>query len=122
MDELARWLGQQLDEDERTARAAHPVFLHWEYDDCVKEIRDFGNGNTLATGVLPHYGAFMHEHDPARVLREIDAKRELLRQYEHLKHEVMPDDMSGVFALEAVIRAHAQVYDTRPGYKESWRP
>ncbi|MGW1616350.1 DUF6221 family protein [Streptomyces sp. NPDC002285] len=78
MDDLVTWLGEQLDEDERIARATHSSFLAWEYDVCVKEIRDLGNGNELVHGVLPRYGEFIAEHDPARVLREIDAKRELL--------------------------------------------
>lgn len=34
----------------------------------------------------------------------------------------MPDDLSGVWAFEAVLRAHAVVYAGRPGYRKEWRP
>jgi hypothetical protein len=57
-----------------------------------------------------------------RVLEEVEAKRELLRQYEHLKYDVMPDDMTGVWALETILRAFALPYSGHPDYNEAWRP
>ncbi|MFJ7100157.1 DUF6221 family protein [Streptomyces albogriseolus] len=130
MDELVRWLGVQLDEDERIARVAAneleglELGSEWRYDGrSVETVRErtmvaVGSQDFMEPGV----GGHVAEHDPARVLREIDAKRELLRQYEHLKYEVMPDDLTGVWAFEAVLRAHALVYAGRPGYRDEWRP
>lgn len=57
-----------------------------------------------------------------RDLGDIAAKRELLRQYEHLKHDVRPDDLTGVWAFEAVLRAFAAAYADHPEYNEAWRP
>jgi hypothetical protein len=125
MDELVQWLRAQLDEDERIARETHPVFLRWDYDEFVKEIRDLGNGNEIASGVIPRYGAFIAEHDPARVLREIDAKRRMLDAYAG----VAANDVNEVEyahgyanALGEAVRLLALPYVDRPGYREEWRP
>lgn len=129
MDDLVRWLEEQFAEDERIARATHPTFLAWEYDECVRQIRDMGNGNELAN-VLPRhaYGEHMTEHDPARVLREIDAKRATIREYEkalRMRDELVPNT-SGYrhwdnrsFGLYVALRHTAAVYAHRPGYAEA---
>jgi hypothetical protein len=132
MDDLVQWLRAQLDEDERIARAAQRQHGGGEW-----AARADASGIVAVEGlpvradepipVVLHpdedeTSVHVAEHDPARVLREIDAKRKLLRQYEHLKYDVMPDDMSGVLTLEAILRAHAAVYNARPGYCEEWRP
>lgn len=165
MDDLVRWLGQQLDEDELWAREASRRSgeqapsdgVHWQWTDPETDqvvtpdpARDeFVGGEEgfrvslrsretwrTASGVgdLPQFaiptaeevpsavGGHIIRHDPARVLLEIDAKRELLRQYEHLKYDVTPDDLTGVWAFEAVLRAQAVVYAERTGYREEWRP
>ncbi|MGQ5606186.1 DUF6221 family protein [Streptomyces sp. EKS3.2] len=138
MDDLVQWLRAQLDEDEGPARAASagPWSTRWrgqEYE-LVAPTRAYPIAEwtyAIAT-VEPEVSAHRAEcdtadadhivrHDPARVLREIDAARVLLAQYEGLKSG-LPDDMSGVFALETAIRAKAAVYADRPGYREAWRP
>ncbi|MEU8473735.1 DUF6221 family protein [Streptomyces hygroscopicus] len=72
------------------------------------------------------------EHDPDRVLREIDAKRKLLALY--VEHERMDretfeaegDHARSLVSLRAAyldaVRHHAAVYADRPGYREEWRP
>ncbi|MFE9923286.1 DUF6221 family protein [Streptomyces sp. NPDC005774] len=130
MDDLVQFLRDRLDEDERTARQTHPLFLNWEYDGCVKEIRDFGNGNTLATGVLPHYGAFMHVHDPARVLREVEAKRRTIALCEpplvettglhDTERQFIPGE-GRPWGLD-VLKLLALPYADHPAYREEWRP
>ncbi|GED89337.1 DUF6221 family protein [Streptomyces sp. 6-11-2] len=126
MDDLAEWLRVQLDEDERIARATHPVFLAWEYDHCVREIRDLGNGNEIASVILPRYGEHMAEWDPERALREIDAKRQLLaihRRYVDEPDQACLGCAGGIEWVSCpVVRTVAAVYADRPGYKESWRP
>ncbi|WP_052479813.1 DUF6221 family protein [Streptomyces sp. NBRC 110035] len=125
MDELVQWLGEQLDADAAHAMAAaEELGPGWYYDDGFVLAR--GEGDLVATGSQDFlelkYGEHIAAHDPARVLREIGAKRQLLRQYEHLKYEVTPDDLSGVWALEAILYAFAAVYVDRPGFREEWRP
>lgn len=125
MDELVEWYGQQLDTDERIARAC-PGDGKW----TPADIAFYGND------LSPEVRAHMAEHDPARVLREIDAKRRTLER--HTPHS------SGTIGCSAHcsrphpgaqvcnhdgyrwpcpdVRDLASVYDQRPGYKESWRP
>lgn len=85
MDELVRWLGVQLDEDDRIARAAADELeglelgSEWRYDGrSVETVRErtmvaVGSQDFMEQGV----GGHVAEHDPVRELREIDAKREL---------------------------------------------
>lgn len=70
MDELVRWLGVQLDEDERIARACSGNG-EWE----AEHIAIYGPN--LGVEVRAHMAA----HDPARVLREINAKRRIVAAY-----------------------------------------
>ncbi len=70
-------------------------------------------------------------HDPARVLREIDAKRRILRALESAEVSLRNTEpgnelrelMTGsVNSLRAAVRMLASVYADRPGYREEWRP
>ena len=97
MDDLVRWLGEQLDEDERIARAAGGRSEQvWQAD--LSGVDPIGGkswplvvryvtGDQLR-GAVAHLPvmqersedrmAHIAEWDPARVLREIDGKRQLL--------------------------------------------
>jgi hypothetical protein len=146
MDDLVRWLGVQLDEDERIAKAATPgPWWHnpgkqWlgpeafeKYDlRQGEEFVGYGGphpftGAVASTGPASNMqgmkdAAFIAAHDPARALREIDAKRDLLRFAEgiHDHHETFT---TGVAArLERTLRLFALAYVDRPGYREEWRP
>lgn len=66
MADLVRWLTAQLDEDERIARAC-PGRGEW-YAGEIDYVADLS----------PEKCEHIAEHDPARVLREIDSKRKLL--------------------------------------------
>lgn len=122
--DLVQWLGEQLDEDERVARVCSGDGKWDERDIAIY-------GPHLGTEVLAH----MARHDPARVLREIDAKRQLLDKlfaYEakidgewgccHSAEEIRagmceetnPSDITA-------LRLLASVYEGRPGYLEEWR-
>lgn len=137
MDDLMQWLRAQLDEDEQIARAAA------DYDDgaahdvegppgtwaCLDEAQWFGpsyRGGVIAPRIgqanSRELGAHIAAHDPARVLREIDAKRDLLvfAKGIHDHHETFT---TGVYArLEKTLRLYALAYKDRPGYREEWRP
>ncbi|WP_044385912.1 DUF6221 family protein [Streptomyces cyaneogriseus] len=65
VEDLAQWLRAQLNEDERIARAAGSG---WYGYDPTEQI----------AFVPPEDTAHIATHSPARVLREIDAKRDLL--------------------------------------------
>jgi hypothetical protein len=141
MDELVRWLGEQLDDDERIARAlvddkrpgrADP----WEFCDDGS-IRDTSrHGSLRVKFTWAPEAEHIIRHDPARVLREIDAKRQILRQaFEHAAtidgewgcchdadeieaghcEEQRPNDLR-------LLRLLALPYAGRPGYREEWAP
>jgi hypothetical protein len=147
MDELVRWLGVQLDEDERTARAAtwHDDAGTWtahqsEYDSPRRSERRWFIIDSMDDGVITDVdpeasqpdGVARHvaEHDPARVLREIDAKRQIIALHHQLEDaQEMLDfcatcDATGKYPEYpcTTLRLLALPYADRPGYKETWRP
>lgn len=65
---------------------------------------------------------FIHAalHDPARVLREIDAKRRIVNAIA----DADPDSayITATFTAWDVLRLLALPYADRPGYREEWRP
>lgn len=148
MDDLLRWLGEQLDEDERIARRAFEyaspewhldeefgeTVLWWPPEPHVAEnerkhglpvTADRWRGMTIdASGqqIAPHIAT----HDPARVLREIDAKRELLRRYEAMAADVLVLTSGTQEILSeyrrVILPSLAAGYSDRPGFREEWRP
>jgi hypothetical protein len=63
------------------------------------------------------------EHDPVRVLREIDTKRRLLYEFELRGNQVRRTELpptGGVW--DDLLRMLAQPYVDRPGYREEWSP
>jgi hypothetical protein len=121
MDELVRWLGVQLDADK--ARAAQ-----WHDLEC--SIHEHQEGGLLkAVAALEVYGevpgAVCDCGGPARVLREIDAKRQALDHYARVCQLTKDGDEAYLLA-EGVAAKQIQImgtaYDHRPGYRDDWRP
>ncbi|MFF7550912.1 DUF6221 family protein [Streptomyces canus] len=151
MDELVRWLGEQLDEDERIARAAISVVgdvpgaanwrfgnaftdeggTYWQITTRTPDIEGFGPVELVGSGMSgggahePEIARHAVEHDPARVLAEIDAKRQLLTAYAHAAdRDVNEVEYAHGYAnaLGEAVRLLALPYASRPGYREEWRP
>jgi len=70
-------------------------------------------------------------HDPARVLREVEAKRKVIELYEYAVAAWLLDrdkpnpptvHLGEKAMAEAVLQALALPYSDRPGYREEWRP
>ncbi|MFJ6729398.1 DUF6221 family protein [Streptomyces sp. NPDC091281] len=124
MDELTRWLGQQLDEDERIARRAGDTF--WQIGETGVIVATEGDraeecASVNWAGVAEH----IVRHDPVRVLREIDAKRQALAHYEQVFQQAADGADSYVKIVAALgrqVRIMASVYADRPGYRAEWRP
>ncbi|MFF6966270.1 DUF6221 family protein [Streptomyces anthocyanicus] len=131
-DDLSQWLRAQLDDDERTARAAS-----WTDDANAwhAEPSPYGaRGNAqrwyvedaMDDGVVSHVdprasddeGVARHiaRHDPARVLREIDAKRQIVDRYAWLREHGDTGGTAWVLPLLAL------PFADRPGYRDEWRP
>ena len=149
MEDLARWLGEQLDEDERIARAATERQPYDEWD-AVGDDRegDVARKHWSVVKIarmeqIPaarDLAVHIASHDPVRVLREIDAKRHLLKALLSEGHAALrpggsteiycgadyeagdPCDCGRDERVASYLRLLAAVYQDRPGYKESWRP
>ncbi|MGA5670102.1 DUF6221 family protein [Streptomyces pseudogriseolus] len=140
MQDLVQFLRDRWGEDEAATRTMHPdpvasMAQKFEVDALTlrEELRqgksdrvlyDEGQRDALhwAATVLPERMPPLAPFRRTRILAEIEAKRELLRQYEYLKYDVTPDDLTGVWALEAVLRAFALSHADHPDYNEEWRP
>jgi hypothetical protein len=101
VEDLVRWLGACLDEDQRIVQEANTS------PEMVTGIpRSYAQAP-----VAVHIATFA---DPARVLREIDAKRRTLIRCEE-------EMASGVPRLthfaKQTVREMAAVYEDRPGYE-----
>ncbi len=89
-----------------------------------------GYDHHVASAPLPSDRAHIVRHDPARVLREIDTKRQLLALHHQLEDaEEMLDfcatcDVTGKYREHpcTTLRLLALPYADRPGYREEWRP
>lgn len=148
MNDLAQWLREQLDADEDAAHKAaelcgcHPPAPSWSFHDGDGPT----DGRILVVGE-PHPtikrklgrrwngsydGLFMAghivRHDPAQVLRDVEADRQLLAAYTDAQATVdaiaHPDmyDVGRAQGLEEAVRHRAVRFDQRPGYREEWRP
>jgi hypothetical protein len=156
MDDLVRWLGEQLGEDERIARAAahlrsgttadgerwHVSGSHaddggtyWSVTtaspdlDRIPAVEMVGSGMSGGGAHTEEVAAHITEWDPARVLREIDAKRQIAEQHRPVGygnvclsycHTRTPSEPQTWPCL--TLRLLALPYAGRPGYREEWRP
>jgi len=139
MDDLVQWFGEQLDDDERIARAAaHGEAGEWtnggsypvsvagdlpEGADAFERAVAFDEGSPSE-----EQAAHIARHDPARVLRDIAADRKLLALFVEVgAREVDLDDAfeyahGWVNALGMAVRLRASAFSERRGYREEWRP
>jgi hypothetical protein len=139
--ELVAFLQARLSEDEQAARAATPGPWTVDAKEYPETIYAPGNVDVVAGGrwggeasVFNSTEDAVHiaRHDPARVLREIAAKRRLLALYvEHERMDRETFEAEGEHARSLVslraayfdaVRFHAAVYCDHPDYDESWRP
>lgn len=108
-----QWLRDQLDEDaDLVARNSDGHGLSEGFPDY----------RTYDGPELEAADEYVDVFGPAWVLREIDAKRDLLRFaqgiYDH--HETFTTGVAS--RLEQTLRLFALAYEGRPGFKEEWRP
>ena len=124
-DGLTAFLAARLDEDEAAAHAvednSEPRPGQWEADgnDALRT----HNGWVLATAGTPggefRPGVLAHlaRHDPARVLREVQAGRAIMRYYG------TPLGFPGEKGVPGpAMRALAAVYSDHPDYRPEWKP
>lgn len=152
-DALVQFLRDRLDEDEAVARrACEYAEASWKLDEefgetilwwppeprVAEKEREHGlpvtsdqwRGQTIGSSgqcIAPH----MARHDPARVLREVEAKRQILRVLESAEvalrntepgkepHELMTGAAN---SLRAAVRLLALPYADHEAYSEDWKP
>lgn len=137
MDELVRWFGEQLDADERFARATteRQPYDEWDAvgagDDTDSRLSHWevvGIATAKPTPAAKSIAEHIARHDPARVLRDIQSDRILLAAYasaqEALDAIAHPDiyDVGRTQGLEESVRYRALRFSSRDGYREDWRP
>ena len=133
-DDLVMWLRTQLDEDERVARATTASSSGIWHITTGGEIRDSdGIGIVHTSARLPAAELeYIARHDPARALREVDAKRRILDR--HGPIEIFGSMYCTYCGMLGGQRARdvnwpcpeildaALPYADRPGYRDEWRP
>jgi Family of unknown function (DUF6221) len=114
MSDLTEFLTARLDEDEADAHhAARNVVLDASFLD-----------DNAGDRALAHW----LRHDPARVLREVEAKRKILAMWQEPETErYLPTgevvaQVAVADAIDSVVRELNTVYSDHPDYDEAWRP
>ena len=127
--DLVAFLRARLDEDEHVARSVEDRGAPWDGqwvadgDDAARTFNGhvlfYGHNGPLKAGLVEH----VTRHDPARVVREVEAKRRLLYQFEHRGNSVravVTPPTGGVW--DDLLRLLALSYADHPDYRQEWRP
>lgn len=139
MSEIVEFLRARLSEDEQAARSAAtldgcdwtPFGLGADDFDRVEGASVTAVGYDMADASARHIA----RHDPARVLREVEAKRSIVD--DHMDDEGQCQrclDSDGIWEEDGkviaytqpypcqTVRALAAAYSDHPDYREDWRP
>jgi hypothetical protein len=133
MDDLIAFVSARLDEDEAAAgyatqppwtNSAPGPFVGAEGRGIIAQTREGGDAEHIA------------RHDPARVLREVAAKRAILAAHPHVKVEYPsgsanfgcePCEHDSEYGMYGdgwckTARALASVWSDHAGYRQEWKP
>lgn len=136
---IVEFLEARIAEDEAVAKAARPG--PWRYEpgcssgprvsltDFLMVPEDVG---APCNDMIPYLDSrHIARQDPARILREVAAKRAVITQsreadeyYAHMSGNGRIASMAAgnVNACAAILKALASVYDDHPDFSEEWRP
>lgn len=121
-EDIVKFVRARLDDDEAAARAAaRPGGGAWARTSSGVYVADSNSPVAVGPwdGELVDEGPHIARHDPARVLREVEAKREIL---EMAWHRLGDDDHGADPASLALPEFLALAYSDHPDYREQWRP
>ena len=136
MTDLVAFLRARLDEDEAVARdATTDCGMSAEWNEPTSGCLDVGlpdhGGEDWQDYVWPQGDSrvtrFIARHDPARVLREVEANRAILARYEFIsqaatvntgREKVTVEKIAAT--LERDVRDIAAVWSDHPDYEEAW--
>ena len=133
--DLIAFLNARLDEDERIAKAATPGPWHIPEHDPIAYCVDSpdGSGRICKFGDRAcsddvHNSLHVVRHDPARVLREVTAKRVIVTRYAAVRRAF--DDREGGLWPDVSRREKSHAYATlcdlagiwsdHPDYRDEW--
>lgn len=126
-DDLVAFLRARLDEDEMQARAAGSAAMEWREDSSwLSDLRDPLPSQRRAYGIPSEMtlvtdadAAHIARNDPARVLREVEAKRRIIDWSQRANRVVSADDyeMDVATPLEFL----ALPYADHPDYRQEWK-
>ena len=132
MDDLTAFITARLDEDEAVAKAATIEHLGtwrpvWILASDAARIVDT-DGMLIGGSQLRGEAEHIARHDPARVLREVTAKRAMVAQ--HSRNPGTVFDACDWCSHEAAdypwpcptIRAIAAIWNDHPDYQPQWAP
>ena len=139
MDDLITFLRARLDEDAAAAHDSGSALVAWlTYRDDAGQmlyttVASGGEGDWdvwVANGQeLPAPASARVVYDPARVLREVEARRAILARYEDCLTRMEDPDYSAVTARDQareyedfVLPNLAAVYSSHPDYRQEWVP
>jgi hypothetical protein len=125
------FLEARIDEDEAALRAiedsSEPWRGQWVGDEMNFSLRT-RNGWSLARAVTVEGGfppgvlAHIARHDPARVLREVEAKRAILDEHAQIPGDGVNFTFAEQNRAEDILLALAAVYSDHPDYDSAWAP
>lgn len=132
---LAEFLKARLDEDEVIAKAAAKIgreeaaslvgHAHWaaRYGTVVDaDDDDFAMMYSSVTNSTAEVCDHIARHDPARALREVEAKRMILTFWEaqDAEERQREEDYGGFLYL--IVSAAAAIWCGHPDYQQAWKP
>jgi hypothetical protein len=129
---LTEFLAARLDEDEATALAtSNGGKWHLDSEGNVQEVDTHGAGaayvavGPYAAGLNEEDAAHIVRHDPARVLREVEAGRKILAEWQDNELE-RPGDITYTDGLAdglgLTVYYLACAWSDHPDFDEAWRP
>lgn len=143
MDDLVAFVRARLDEDEAVARAATPGLwvagtssgllvdngVYGQGDGGVEFACDTREAVAYSTANVVHIA----RHDPARALREVEAKREIVDEHGNVNDGSCGTCVTAAWGYPThggsapqkwpchTLRLLAAVYADHPDYREEWR-
>ena len=127
MDDLIEFLKARIEEDEARARYASPGpwYANAEFDEVLAvDGITVADGFALSGNQLRATIAHIARHDPARTLREVDAKRRTIEIFVRRYKASKPGMAEGAHFVMLIntLRLLAMPYADHPDYREEWRP
>ena len=121
MSDLVAFLNARLDEDEATAKAS--VMPEWmisesgEFGYIVAAVGTETTGESIADAWQEDVAVHIARHDPARVLREVEAKRAMLAELTRWPFDYRPGCND---PIRLFVHLLAAPYSDHPVWRAQW--